>query len=1046
MDKPREDPGASALAPLVARLKPVLSRRAGLALGIHGEAGIGKTHAARELLAAATCRTCSVHATAPLSELVRGLPRPARLARWAQGPLDALARGEHSETGSIADALAALLAGLAPVILHLEDLHEAPPERLELWSVLAQRVRRTRGAALLATSRIKPPELFEAHRQGPLSAEASRRLLEQQLGSGLPPEAAAWVYGRAAGNPLFALEYLRYLMRQGYLWNDRERWRWRAPERDALPNTVEALIERLLEDAVTSDEIRAGLEARAILPVAAAEAVWATVAGLSADALAEVQRELERHGIMTGGVFSHPLFREVAARRLDAPRRRELARRALAALADDVQAAAEFLEDAGLEAERTIELLRRAAAEARSRNDRLQAARLLVKAVGYASGAAKAQLSLEAARALLDAGNSEVRSLLEGVLPLLEDPSEALLMLAEALALEGRSSEMAEVLARLPERVRESSAWLERYVRLLFTAGAYAEVLEVWQSHPAFHEQASPDAIYYVAYTLMDRGELLAARALAEARLARGGLDAYGRAELLDICASVAHYQGAYGQADVLFSEVLALYREHAKGWDAVANALRNRALNRLQLGQYRESLPDFAEALQHYAERGKGVFYAQTLTMISDVHLELGEYEQAEEVLQGALEVFERIKPQPFLITCLANLVSLYADWQPPYGRLLASKYGERCLKSARELALPSYLAVAAGAASRAATLAGDPARGLELAEEAVHLAGEAGFHETMVKARWAHGLALEALGKRLEAQERLLAALQEAEAQGMVVEANRLGLELARLTGDLENARERLEWFASRGLANGANVARRYFPELAEREAVPLVATALPRLEVLGPMRLVRGGAVVPVRGQKRKELLAYLFEARIAGRAEVSQLELCDTFYPNENEADAAGALKQLVFSTRKSLGADVILRTPSGYALGQIASDAEAFLEGGDSRLWRGSYLEDVDLGPNDAVQQELHKALAARVRELLEAEPKEAARLAGLLVQAEPYDLDLLVLALQALQASGSRQGLAKLYQAARVRLAEVGEALPESWRTFLEGRSPEKPA
>lgn len=256
--------------------------------------------------------------------------------------------------------------------------------------------------------------------------------------------------------------------------------------------------------------------------------------------------------------------------------------------------------------------------------------------------------------------------------------------IAEALAYQGRAPEMAEVLARLPQLVRERPAWLERYLRLLFISGAYAEVLDVWQSHPAFHQQASPSAIYRVAYALMDRGDLTAARALAEARLAQGGTDPYFRAELLDICASVAHYQGAYEyeQADGLFTEVLTLFREHPGGWDAVANTRRNRVLNRLQLGQYRESLPDLAEALKHYAERGKGVFYAQTLTMISDVHLELGEYEQAEEVLCEALEVFERITPQPFLITCLANLVSLYADWQPPYGRLLASRYGERCLK----------------------------------------------------------------------------------------------------------------------------------------------------------------------------------------------------------------------------------------------------------------------------------------------------------------------------------------------------------------------------
>jgi hypothetical protein len=53
--------------------------------------------------------------------------------------------------------------------------------------------------------------------------------------------------------------------------------------------------------------------------------------------------------------------------------------------------------------------------------------------------------------ALLDAGNPEVQSLRDSALPLLDDPNEALLMLAEVLALDGRASEMIEILARVRE-------------------------------------------------------------------------------------------------------------------------------------------------------------------------------------------------------------------------------------------------------------------------------------------------------------------------------------------------------------------------------------------------------------------------------------------------------------------------------------------------------------------------------------------------------------------------------------------------------------------
>lgn len=286
------------------------------------------------------------------------------------------------------------------------------------------------------------------------------------------------------------------------------------------------------------------------------------------------------------------------------------------------------------------------------------------------------------------------------------------------------------------------------------------------------------------------------------------------------------------------------------------------------------------------------------------------------------------------------------------------------------------------------------------------MHLASQTGFYDTMVKARWVHALALEALGKSLEAQERLLATLQAAEAQQMVVEANRLGLELARLGGDLENARMRLEWFESRGLLNGVNLARRYFPELAPQSASPATAPGRTlQLEVLGPMRLVWPGKVEEVRGQKRRELLAYLLEARIAGRAELPQLELLDALYPDEPEDVATGALKQLVFQLRKGLGTGAILRTGSGYALGDIGSDAEDFLTTGDTRLWRGVYLEDAGQS-EETMASALYHALHHKATDLLGKDPAEAARLGQLLLKADPYDAAALRLTIKALHASG----------------------------------------
>lgn len=167
------------------------------------------------------------------------------------------------------------------------------------------------------------------------------------------------------------------------------------------------------------------------------------------------------------------------------------------------------------------------------------------------------------------------------------------------------------------------------------------------------------------------------------------------------------------------------------------------------------------------------------------------------------------------------------------------------------------------------------------------------------------------------------------------------------------------------------------------------------------------------------------------------------MCDALYPLELEEAALGALKATVFKVRSSLGSDVIDTTPRGYALGAVASDAEAFLRTGETTLWRGTYLEDIGLeGRDENVREALHRALEVRVGALLEGDmtdAQEAARLGRLLVLAEPYDLIALDLACRALQASQNRQGLSRLYAEARSRLLEVGETLPERSAEFLRG-------
>ena len=114
-----------------------------------------------------------------------------------------------------------------------------------------------------------------------------------------------------------------------------------------------------------------------------------------------------------------------------------------------------------------------------------------------------------------------------------------------------------------------------------------------------------------------------------------------------------------------------------------------------------------------------------------------------------------------------------------------------------------------------------------------------------------------------------------------------------------------------------------------------------------VLGPIQLERDGQVVATRARKRLEILAYLLEARIAGRSEVSTLNLLDTFYPNEAENQGKNTLKQKMYEIRTSLGQAVrpvlgqsSCRLDTGQSFGASIERSKAGLRGLAVRGGRG----------------------------------------------------------------------------------------------------------
>ncbi len=1017
------------------RLAGLAAKRPGFALGLWGEPGIGKTHTALALLRNAPCQTRSVHATQALENIIQGFPRPKKLTLWLEKILERLANGEALETGMLNQALVALLAANSPIILHVEDLHETSIERLEFWQQLAQAISRTRGVGLIATSRVQPPEHLEAIRLTALTREESDALLESEAKSKLPSEALAWLFERAVGNPLFTLEFFRFLARLGSLWNDGQRWRWRTPERETMPVTVEALIEQMLRDTSSTHALEQALGAKAMLGLGASESLWAEVANLSLEEFKTVKHELEYQGVLVNAEFVHPLFREVLANGLSASQRQTFARRALEVLKDDPRAAAGFVKDAELEDQVALEWFLKAAQAASDAEDKIQAAQFKAKAVDYAVGEEKGRLALEAARELRHYDLRESARLAEVTLNIQENNKDAIFLRAEMLAIQGRNTEVQELLTRLSANEQSGSSWLIQQLRMLAARGDSVGVLKLCQDQPELLETGNPEICLRVAWALAEYGENTRAQIVAERGLAQPELTLDQRAGLLNVCGAALDNQGDYFKAEMLFSQVLTINQQigHLR---SIAAAYFNRGMSRKNLGLYHEMSADLLEVLRLTLEIGDGKRYAYTQAFLAGALIPFGEYEQAEEALLDSRNTLERLGISTYLLECETQLSVLYLAWHSSHGEMLALKYAQASLDHARHLGSPSSLVDSLFYAIQAHVSNGYVSKGLELAEEMFDLLKTIDASPYWYNAYFARATAFEADGQNEEAGVGFRKAIELTTNQLSIQTAL---LEIDRLTNDLEGARERMKWFEERGLKNGVNIALRYFPELALNTDAPASTSPEPHahLEVLGSMQITLESQHTPVRGRKRQELLALLLEARISGRTEVSKLELVEKLYPDSDELQSNAGIRDVIYQVRSSLGDAAITTTTNGYSLGNLGSDIEEFLKDGDTKRWRGTYLEGLTLEGSDTVRESVYLALRSRAEALLEGDPVEVARLGRLLCEADPYDLEAVRLTLTGLRSGQNHRSLSRFYGAARARFLEIGEELPESWQVFL---------
>jgi Tetratricopeptide repeat len=1067
------------------RLGGLLFKRPGLAFALCGPPGIGKTFTVQWLLLETPCATISLHANGSAVNLAKTLPRPKKVSAWVDRILEKVAAGTVVETQTLVPALGAILSGLAPFVVHLEDVHELEDDQLGFVQALALAVQGIKGVGLIVTSRSPLPQPFELVPLEALSFSAVRSMLEAEAGANLPLECLALIHSRAAGNPLFTLEFFRFLARRGFVWNDGTRWHWRAPEHDVLPGTIEAVIERVIAEVCADLSTQTTLEARAYLESVipnwpgtndARLALLACIAGLEPEACSSAEHRLLTRGVLNEHGFVHPLFREVPVKNLALQTRELFAGRALAFIADPLLATL-FIKDAALDKGESRGLLTKAIAHAEALNQRQVVVDLTTMALelDLYDPLEQCRLGLRLARYSL----TKAAALFERIDP---QSSEDVYGWADILAQLGRLQDAQKLLQTLSASEREQPGWLEHLAMVHGGANDHAGALLLWDAHPTLRDARDPKLLLSIAQSLTSVGRMPEAGPVLELALHWLQSQAEGEdsllADLLTAKGNLAAYTGDTELATRCGNEALQIY-ERLEDKQGQAAVFHGQGIDEYYRGAYAAAVQNLGKAKQLFFEAGNRSRFLQSLTMLSATQTELGLYEQAE---SGLLEVEEQLRSTPSnaLVNVCTNLSFLYRGWNVTFGPMLALKYARMALTVAEGLNNPRLKTNCLYHLSKSETLSGNPQLGLTLADQTLALAGELQYPAMLAYPHHARFEALKAMGQLPEALEALRIAERMLRSDDGSADADFYALELACLQETWGAARKQLKRMQDRGIVHFSNIALRLYPQLRtqselalERAAEPTsaleternletksetkskpnsqtkraqkIGTAShtePQLQVLGSMQIRHKRQSQTIRGRKRQQLLACLLEARMAGRKEVHRLELLDAIYPEGYEEQATSSLKELVRSLRANFGGDTIITTINGYALGTISSDAERFLQDPQLQLWRGPYLEGLRIeSSNEIVHETLHLALFNHAKTQLETDPELSLQASEILMASDAFDLNHLELQIRAMQTSGNQKSLARLYAKSSTRLLEVGEHLPTTWQAFLQSRA-----